>query len=120
MHKSVLLIENDTVLKELIQALDLPFNVSITQADQAFVGLKLASSQKFDFIFVDLMLHQVDGLDIIRLLKWHPMSQSSRLIATSRQVNGTQESTTLTAGANYFLRKPIRSDELIAALTNSD
>jgi DNA-binding response OmpR family regulator len=118
MHKSVLLIENDTVLKELIQALDWPFSMSITQADQAFIGLKLASSEKFDFIFVDLMLHQVDGLDIIRLLKWHPMSQSSRLIATSRQMNGAQEATTLAAGANYFLRKPIRSDELIGALTN--
>ena len=116
MHKSVLLIENDTVLKELIQALDWPFSMSITQADQAFIGLKLASSEKFDFIFVDLMLHQVDGLDIIRLLKWHPMSQSARLIATTRQMNGAQETTTLTEGADFFLRKPISPDALIAAL----
>jgi CheY-like chemotaxis protein len=116
MHKSVLLIENDTVLKELIPTMDLPFSVSIKQAEQAFAGLQLASTQKFDFIFVDLLLHQVDGLDIIRLLKWHPMSQSARLIATTRQMNGAQETTTLTEGADFFLRKPISPDALIAAL----
>ena len=96
--------------------MDLPFSVSIKQAEQAFAGLQLASTQKFDFIFVDLLLHQVDGLDIIRLLKWHPMSQSARLIATTRQMNGAQETTTLTEGADFFLRKPISPDALIAAL----
>ena len=116
MHQSVLLIEDDPVLEGLIKALALPCDLNITQAINGFDGLKLASSQKFDLIFVDLMLPQVDGLDVIRLLKWHPVSQGSRLIAISRAITAIQRNNTLAAGADFFLQQPFSTEEIIAAL----
>lgn len=105
--KSVLLIDDDQLLGSLISGLTKPFGINLIQAMNGFHGLKLASEYKFDFIFVDLMLPQVDGLNVIRLLKGQPKRQNTRLIAISGRCDPLQQATTLEAGADVFLAKPV-------------
>jgi len=116
MPKTVLLIQDDPQLESDFKEQMRLAEFSVTQAINGFHGLKLASSEKFDFVFIDLMLHQVDGLDVIRLLKWHPSSQNSKLIAISRHHSPTQKAITLAAGADYFLKKPFTAEDLAVAL----
>lgn len=116
MHSTVLLIQDDPQLESEFKERLRYSEFSITQAINGFHRLKLATSEKFDFIFVDLLLHQIDGLDVLRLLKWHPISQSSQLIAISRHHTPTQQAITLAAGATFFLKKPFTAEDLAVAL----
>jgi DNA-binding response OmpR family regulator len=116
MHQSVLLIEEEPLLQPLIEALALPCDFNITQAITGFDGLRLATSLKFNLIFVDVMLSQVDGLDVLRLLRWQPLSQGSRLIAVSSTDSPTLRGNTYAAGADYFLHPPYNAEAITAAL----
>jgi DNA-binding response OmpR family regulator len=116
MPNTVLLIQDDPQFESDFKEQLRPSEFNVTQAINGFHGLKLATSEKFDFIFVDLMLHQIDGLDVIRLLKWHPISQSSQLIAISRHHTPAQQAITLSAGATFFFKKPYTAEDLAIAL----
>ncbi len=116
MANTVLLIQDDPKLESDFKEQLRPAEFSITQAINGFHGLKLASSEKFDFIFIDLMLRKVDGLDVIRLLKWHPINNSSKLIAISKYHTPKQQAIALAAGADYFMKKPFTAEDLAVAL----
>lgn len=115
MASTVLLIQDDSEFELEFKEHLRHTKFLITQATSGFDGLKLASTQKFQYIFIDLKLQQINGLDIIRLLKWHPIGKNSKLIAISSNHLSRQQATT--AGADYFLRKPFSVNDLMTALT---
>jgi DNA-binding response OmpR family regulator len=115
-NRYVLLIDDDQLLGSLIKALTKPLGIELVQATNGFHGIKLATEYKFDTIFVDLMLPQIDGLNVLRLLKKVLPAGGARLIAISGRSNRLNQAQALSAGADMFLSKPVNMTELTHAL----
>ncbi|HVU62350.1 MAG TPA: response regulator, partial [Phycisphaerales bacterium] len=79
-----------------------------------FEGEEMASGQQYDIIVLDLMLPDRDGLEICRNLRRRkvatPLIMLTALGSTEDKVAG------LDAGADDFLPKPFKFEELLARI----
>ena len=67
----------------------------------------------FDFYLVDLMLPGVDGLDLIRLLR---RRSEAGIVVVSGRLGSEVLDTVLTAGADMYLAKPLRFEQIALAI----
>ncbi|MEL7643607.1 MAG: response regulator [bacterium] len=75
-------------------------------------ALQVASQNQPDLIFTDLSLQSIDGLTLLRILKQHPETSTIPVIVVSAGSAHEHSLDALAAGADGFLEKPIRFDEL--------
>jgi len=75
-------------------------------------ALQIASQNQPDLIFTDLSLQSIDGLTLLRKLKQHPETSTIPVIVVSAGSAHEHSLDALAAGADGFLEKPVRFDEL--------
>ena len=71
------------------------------------------ASFDFDFYLVDLMLPGVDGVDLIRLLR---RRGDAGIVAVSGRLGSEVLDSVLTAGADMYLAKPLRFEQILLAV----
>lgn len=75
-------------------------------------ALQVASQCQPDLIFTDLSLQSIDGLTLLRTFKQHPATGKIPVIVVSAGSAHEHSLNALAAGADGFLEKPVRFDEL--------
>jgi PAS domain S-box-containing protein len=93
------------------------------RGDLAANGLEVLQSlrrQPYDVILMDVQMPEMDGLEASRAIwrEW-PAEQRPRIIAMTADVMAQDRQESLAAGMDDFIAKPIRVDELVAALRGS-
>jgi PAS domain S-box-containing protein len=93
------------------------------RADVAANGLEVLQSlrrQPYDVVLMDVQMPEMDGLEASRAIwgEW-PADQRPRIIAMTANVLPEDRQECLSAGMDDFIAKPIRVDELVAALSRS-
>jgi CheY-like chemotaxis protein/HPt (histidine-containing phosphotransfer) domain-containing protein len=93
------------------------------RADIAANGLEVLDAlerQPYDVILMDVQMPEMDGLEATRLIRqrW-PGNAVPRIIAMTANVTKDDRQACLEAGMNDYLPKPIRVEELMAALNRS-
>lgn len=117
MTSRILLIDDDLLLGQLIRALIAGRKGHLTQVQNGKKGLEMVSSSPYDYILVDLMLPQIDGLNVLRELSSRAYSQARpKLIAISSRRSAEDKNECIAAGANQFLEKPVRPQALFDCL----
>ncbi len=83
---------------------------SVSTASSGCEALSLLDHQCFDLILMDLNLPDLDGLEIIRLIRCHKTPSIARIpvVVVSALVTKDDIQDSLNAGANAFLGKPYR------------
>jgi PAS domain S-box-containing protein len=90
------------------------------RADVAANGIEVLDAvarQPYDVVLMDVMMPELDGLEATRRIcrQW-PAEQRPRIIAmTANAMHGDRE-LCLTAGMDDYISKPVRAEDLIAAL----
>lgn len=90
----------------------------VIEAYEPEAGLRLARSEQPDVILMDLMFKgaKLDGMAAIRRLKSDPTTASIPVIAQTASVMDFTELSVRGAGAEGFIRKPFRRQELLATI----
>lgn len=110
---SLVIIEDDLrVRTALTKALEQRGHV-VMQAESAIAGLSLVVSQKPDVVVLDLGLPDLDGVELLRMLR--PVSDAVVIVATAR-VSEEEIVRTLDAGADDYVTKPFSPDQLDARI----
>jgi len=91
------------------------------RADVAANGLEALEAlerQTYDVILMDMQMPEMDGLEATRRIrqKW---GENPRIIAMTANVTKEDRQACMDAGMNDYLAKPIRVQELIAALNRT-
>ena len=111
---NILLIEDEKNLAQFIKKGLKQAGYSIETSDNGSVGLKMAASENYDLILLDLMLPGIDGFDLLKSLRNFgvktPVIIISALSNTGNVVKG------LDLGAVDYIRKPFEWDELLARI----
>jgi DNA-binding response OmpR family regulator len=110
----ILVIEDDDVVRTLIQRVLEKNGYTVTSASQALDGEKLALSDQFDCIILDLALPDKNGLDVCNVIRENGVN-TPILILSARKNIDTKVSG-LSAGADDYLTKPFDNKELIARI----
>lgn len=115
-REHILVIEDDTDICELIR-----FNLAregyrISTALSGELGLKLAKQEPPSLVLLDLMLPQIDGLTVCKLLKSESRTQQVPVVILTAKGDETDVVTGLEVGADDYIVKPFSSKVLIARI----
>lgn len=119
MSKNVILVvEDDENILELITYNLECEKYSVIKAETGEDGLKKAKAKHPDLILLDLMLPEMDGLDVCRLLKADAKAKNIPIIMVTAKGEEADIVTGLELGASDYIAKPFRPRELIARIRN--
>ena len=116
MKKKILIVEDDRDLCHIVQMhLELLGYDSIL-AVNGKEAVDLATSQVPDLIVMDIMLPVMDGLQATRLIREHPNTQSTPILAMTAKVTSEDKEECLRSGCDDFIAKPFTSKQLTSII----
>src|SRR5688572_28806731 len=110
----VLVIEDDTHIRDLI-VLHLGLEgLEIEAVGDGLQGLALASTKAFDLVVLDLMLPGTDGVSICRSIRRDGPNQDVPIMMLTARREESDKVLGLESGADDYLAKPFGIRELVA------
>ncbi|MEJ2689939.1 MAG: sigma-54 dependent transcriptional regulator [Deltaproteobacteria bacterium] len=117
MKGSILLVEDDQVLRQLLAGLLEENGYQIVTAVNGEEGLKCAEESLFDYIITDINMPVMDGVTLLKNLRKKDIKSSVLVISAHSEVENIMEAARL--GAVDFIPKPFQSeDEILLRLNN--
>ena len=108
----ILVIEDDKDLAfQLVMRLEAE-GYEVTVAHDGSLGLELARDSKPDIILLDLMLPELDGYRLCRLLKFDRKYESIPIIVITARSMEQDRLLAAETGANAYFVKPVKWQEL--------
>ncbi len=116
MKKKILIVEDDQDLRQVLKVhLELLGYDSIL-AVNGKEAVDLATSQVPDLILMDIMLPVMDGLQATRLIREHPNTESTPIIAMTAKVTSENKIECLQSGCDGHIAKPFTSKRLASII----
>lgn len=110
----ILIIEDEKKVASFIKkGLEEEYFVADVAADGK-EGLKLATTEEYDIMIMDIMLPYMDGITLIKEIRKREISTPVLMLTVNDSVKDKVEG--LDAGADDYLTKPFAFEELIARL----
>ena len=113
MTHAILLVEDDPLSARLADLLLKSEGYQVTIANNGLIGLKIAHETLPDLILLDLMLPGLDGFEVLNRLRADPRTADVRVVIVSSKAQPTDRETALKIGANDYLTKPYRKNQLL-------
>lgn len=110
----ILIVEDEASIVTLIQYNLEQSGYETLVADNGREALKLVEEEKVDFIVLDLMLPEIDGLEVCRRIR--KTGNDVPIIMLTAKSEEESKITGLRAGADDYLTKPFSPKELIARI----
>ncbi len=110
---NVLLIEDEPVIRELVRSMLTDGEVSVDCAENGIEGLKLARTRRYQLILLDVVLPQMDGITVCRMLKREPTTAQVPLYMLTAKAKKADMDAATRAGADGYIQKPFRGVELM-------
>ncbi len=114
-NRRILLVDDDSALRQaLAEQLELEGEFTTVQADTVAAGHRLATSEAFDLILLDVGLPDGDGRALCRRLRAEAVR--TPIIMLTAQVAEEDTIDGLEAGANDYVTKPFKLGVLLARI----
>jgi DNA-binding response OmpR family regulator len=91
-------------------------NIDVVTAPTAEIGVELARSHRPDVILMDINLPGMSGIDALRALRAANETKGIPVIALTAAASERDKHHGRQAGFYRYLTKPVKVDELVAAL----
>jgi DNA-binding response OmpR family regulator len=117
MQKNRILIVDDE--PDIVQALQTRLEQEHFECLTAYDGnggLELARAQKPDLIILDIMLPNLDGYKVCRLLKFQKELQRIPIIMLTARDRAEDRLLGEQTGVDYYMTKPFSTDKLVAKI----
>ena len=117
--KKILIVDDEAEICELIQ-MTLEMN-GFSQIRTVKDGKSAINAAEFwlpDIILLDLMLPEIDGLSVCKILKNNPMTANIPIIMITAKSTPTDIVVGLELGANDYVTKPFNNQVLLARIRN--
>ena len=109
----VLLVDDDAALSELMTEYLARNGMALTCSEDGTAGLSRILQSAFDLVILDVMLPNLDGFEVLRLLRRRtdvPVIMLTARVAKEDRIQG------LETGADDYLTKPFEPRELLARI----
>jgi len=119
MALKVLVVEDDVPTLELMWEVLTSLGVEVRPLSDSLQAASLVTQEKFDGVFLDLMMPQVDGFELARRIRQSTSNSRTPIVVVSgRQDRHTMEQA-FTSGASFFLAKPVNRKTLTQLLDST-
>jgi DNA-binding response OmpR family regulator len=115
-RRTVLVVEDDAAIRELLRLhLDLS-GFAIDEADDGRKALDRARSQAFDLVLLDVMLPGLDGVSVCRAIRHAGPNVDTPILMLTARDGESDKVLGLESGADDYLTKPFGVRELMARI----
>ena len=115
MPKTILVIEDDDVMRELMQLSLVRSGYEVTVAEDGVRGYDTALFLKPDLIVTDIQMPGADGIHVVRRVRDTPSLEQTPILVTT--AFGTGSATfALQLGANAYEPKPMNSQSFLSTV----
>ena len=114
--KTILLIEDDTVLRENTAELLELSNYNVISASNGKIGVEKAKSILPDIIVCDIMMPELDGYGVLEALSKNSDTKYIPFIFLSAKTEHQDIRKGMNLGADDYITKPFSEDDLISAI----
>ena len=116
MDKTLLVIENDPALVDLVSFCFSDQGYTVYTAFDGDQGVKLALEHKPAVIICDMIMGEMHGFDVLRTLRANPDMKQTVMIMTSAKAYKPDIDRARELGATDYVVKPYQTDELVALI----
>jgi len=114
MAHNILIIEDDSFLRGLLNKKLSSSGFSISEATDGNEGVKKAREEKPDLILLDLILPTIDGFEVLSKIKQDPITSSTPIIVLSNLGQKEDIDRCLKLGAaDYMIKAQFTPEEII-------
>jgi len=113
----ILVVDDEDIVRTSCSRTLSPEGYEVRLAKNGVEGLKMASEERFDLVLTDLKMPDMDGIEVLRIIKgkW---PQTAVIIVTGYQTVDTAVKA-IKLGAYDYIEKPFTPDALISAVAEA-
>ena len=115
----ILLVEDNAVNQKLALRLLEQMGYRADVAANGIEAVEAVGRQEYDLVLMDVQMPEMDGLEATRQIRARQPDQGPRIVAMTANAMDGDRQACLEAGMDEYVSKPIRVDELVAALESS-
>lgn len=104
----VLIFEDDTTSRLVMSEALRRYDCDCVAVENGNACVEICRQERFDVVFMDCMLPEMDGYEATRALRELPLSKSTPIIAVTARVMEEDREKCFKAGMDDFLSKPVR------------
>lgn len=112
----ILLVDDADVFRQSVANLLRTRGHEVIEAADGLEGAKLARTHLPDVVVSDIVMSQVDGYAMTSVLRQHPTTADIPLVLITGEADLKGMRKGMTLGADDYIAKPFKMDELVAAL----
>ena len=113
---TILIIEDETAIRELISELLILEGFDVAEAVNGREGIAIAQSVLPDLIICDVMMPEIDGHGVLQALQKNPQTVSIPFIFLTAKGTRQDVRYAMNLGADDYLIKPFANDELLEVI----
>src|SRR5262245_9436107 len=113
----VLIIDDDAMYLKVMEELLAQNGWQVLLAKDGDAGIELAKAHQPSVVLLDLLMPGTNGFQVCRTLRNDPKLGEIRIVVTSGRQFGSDRQAAFAAGANHYLVKPIKTEELLQSLS---
>jgi len=110
--KKVLVVDDEVHITNIVKFTLENEGFQVLTAGDGQEGLRMAREQKPDLIILDLMLPNIDGYKVCRLLKFDEKYRTIPIILLSARSSEADKQLGAEVGADFYMSKPFDPEEL--------
>lgn len=117
MKKRVLVVDDDPMIRNLVQAVLEGENYEVVLAEDGKQGVELLDAEprpiNYSLIILDVVMPGMNGLDVMTRLKLHPHTQSIPVLMLTGEDKAEDIMAGYSVGADYYITKPFTRQQLL-------
>ena len=113
----ILVVDDEDIVRTSCSRTLSPEGYEIRLAKNGAEGLKMASEERFDLVLTDLKMPDMDGIEVLRIIK-EQWPETAVIIVTGYQTVDTAVKA-IKLGAYDYIEKPFTPDALISAVAEA-
>jgi len=116
--KTILIVDDEPINIDLLRSI-IPTDYKIKVAINGAKALELSARDPVpDLILLDVLMPELDGYEVCRLIKEDPNTAHIKIIFISAHCDESEQRKGESLGACDFISKPIESEKILQAIEN--
>ncbi len=113
---SVMVVDDEPMTRTLLQLMLVPADCEVVEAEDGLDALEKIKESIPDVMVLDVMMPNMDGITLCRILRQDPRTSDLPIILLSAKTHAAAIQEGLLAGANKYLTKPVARQDLVNSI----
>jgi signal transduction histidine kinase len=114
--RRILLVEDDPVNREIVEAFLQRVNLSVDVAVDGLLAVQAITATHYDLILMDMLMPNMDGLQATREIRCLPNGAEVPIVALTANAFAEDKQKCAAAGMDDFIAKPVSPESLYQSL----